>query len=129
MVDDAFAVFRKRKSTEILSLINNYHTDLKFTIEEENNGVLNFLDVKLTRKSDGNLERNVYMKPTHTDRYLDWTSHHHRSQKIAVIDSFTMRVLKICDENSLPQELDRIKKCFIKNNYTTQVIQRRFEYL
>ncbi len=129
MVDEVYAIFRKRKEVEVLQILNNYHADLKFTIEEEQNGTLNFLDVTLTRKEDGSLGRNVYRKPTHTDRYLDWTSHHHRSQKIAVIDSFTMRALKICDNSSLSQELHRIENCLLKNGYPRHVILKRIEYL
>ncbi len=87
------------------------------------------MDVTLTRKEDGTLSRNVFRKPTHTDRYLDWNSHHHRSQKIAVIDSFTMRALKICDESSLSQELRRIENCLVKNGYPRRVILQRIEYL
>jgi len=48
---------------------------ISITIEEENNNQIAFLDALITRK-DNALIIEVYRKPTHTDRYLDFFSHH-----------------------------------------------------
>lgn len=45
-------------------------------MEVERDGSLPFLDTLLWRKVDGSLDVTVYRKPTHTDRYLDFQSHH-----------------------------------------------------
>ena len=57
--------------------INQQHPNIQFTIEEEKDGKLAFLDVQVTRSSDG-LSTSVYRKPTHTDRYIPFHSHHHQ---------------------------------------------------
>ena len=38
--------------------------------------MLPFLDTFLWRREDGSLDVTVYRKPTHTNRYLDFHSHH-----------------------------------------------------
>ncbi|KAJ8918334.1 hypothetical protein NQ315_008027 [Exocentrus adspersus] len=67
--------------------LNGMHRDIKFTIGLEKDGTPPFLDVLVNRGSDDTLERRVYRKPTHTDRYLNAVSHHHPAQKQGVIDS------------------------------------------
>ena len=56
--------------------LNQQNQSIKFTIEEEKENQLPFLDVQVRR--DGNhLRTSVYCKPTHTDRYINFHSHHH----------------------------------------------------
>ena len=49
---------------------------MKFTLENESDNSLPFLDVKVTRLDNGNFSSEVYYKPTHADRYLDFNSNH-----------------------------------------------------
>ena len=56
---------------------------IQFTMEEEQNLSLPFLDVLVIRH-DKTLRTQVYCKPTHTDRYLHFDSHHPQHQKLAV---------------------------------------------
>jgi hypothetical protein len=51
----------------------------------ETNGVLPFLDVLVTKQPDGSLGHSVHRKPTRRDLYLYAKSHHHLSQKHAVL--------------------------------------------
>ena len=59
-------------------------------MELEENGSLLFLDTLLIRRNDCGLDVDVYRKPTHMDRYLQFSSHHpssslfHRARTIAV---------------------------------------------
>ena len=46
--------------------LNNRSDDIKFTMEEEDNGSISFLDVLVTRKKDGTLGHKVFRKKTHT---------------------------------------------------------------
>ena len=54
-------------------------------MEVEKDGALPFLDTLLRRKEDGSLDITVYRKPTHTDRYLNFQSHHLRRVKRGLI--------------------------------------------
>ena len=58
---------------------------IQFTVEVESDSSLPFLNVLLTHESDGSITTSVYRKPTHTDSYLDFSSHHPLQHKISVI--------------------------------------------
>ena len=49
---------------------------IQFTLEREKDRHLPFLDLNVSRGVQGNLETSVYRKPTHTDKYLAFDSHH-----------------------------------------------------
>jgi hypothetical protein len=54
----------------------------------EINGHLAFLDLNVHRTVEGELETDVYRKPTHTDKYLSYDSHHPVSHKRSVAKTF-----------------------------------------
>ena len=65
-VDDIFAVFENRdQALGFLEYINSKHVNIKFTIEENNKGILNFLDVVVNNNDV--LTTSVYHKPTFTE--------------------------------------------------------------
>ena len=66
-VEDTFCILKKGAVEELT---------IQFTVEVERDSSLPFLDTLLQRKEDGSLGVTVYSKPTHTDRYLDFQSHH-----------------------------------------------------
>ncbi len=74
-MDDVFLIIQKHAITNFHNLLNSIDPHINFTIEQEHNGQLSFLDTIVTR-NNGSLIVNVYRKPTHTDRYLDYNSHH-----------------------------------------------------
>ena len=56
-------------------------------MEEEQEGVLPFLDTQLHRGREGTLDVTVFQKKTHTDRYLQFDSHHPMHVKRGVVKS------------------------------------------
>jgi hypothetical protein len=70
-------------------------------MELEKNNNMPFLDVLIHRKRDGYFGHEVYRKKTHTERYLHANSHHHPSHKMTVLNTLTMRVVKISNEEHL----------------------------
>ena len=75
-IDDTFTVMKQHNADNFLSHLNQQHPSIRFTIETENNNKIPFLDTLVTREPDGKLLRSVYRKPTHTDQYLAYDSHH-----------------------------------------------------
>ena len=83
------------------SLDNN----IKFTAENTRaDGSIPFLDTLVTPKSDGSLQTKVYRKPTHTNQYLQWDSHHAMSNTYSVISSLLHRAIHICSSQELLEE-------------------------
>ena len=71
-VDDTFVAWSHEleELDAFLSHLNSRHPNIQFTMENEKDGALPFLDVLVTRKPNGKLGHRVHRKPTHTDRYL-----------------------------------------------------------
>ena len=75
-LDDTGVVTKKIYEEELFDYIKNQHPSIKFMFEREDiDNSLPMLDFKLT-KNHNRIETDNYHKPTHTDQYLQWTSHH-----------------------------------------------------
>ena len=73
-VDDVFATVKTNDLDDILNTINNTTDNITFTVEQEQNNQLAFLDVLLTKNNNGTLNTQVYRKTTHTEtKYLTTT--------------------------------------------------------
>ena len=81
-VDDSFCVIKKDEIPTFHNTLNSMDPHISFTIEQENNGQIPFLDTLISRKN-GTISINIYRKPTHTERYLDFNSHHDKKHKVS----------------------------------------------
>ena len=71
-MDDCFAIFDSRAlALDFLVLLNGMHSSLSFTMEEESNDEISFLDVLVIRDGISFLT-TVYRKPTFTGLYTQW---------------------------------------------------------
>jgi hypothetical protein len=93
-------------------------------METESEGHLPFLDLDIYRRPDGSLGHKVYRKPTNTNLYLNAKSHHHPSNKHAVLPTLIYRARILCDEDSLQAELVFLKNVFRENGYSDRQIHR-----
>ena len=83
-----------------------------------------FVDCLVTRENN-TLRITVYRKPTHTDRLLDQTSYNPTSHKATTERTLTRRAQFVCDSHdSLTDETKHLNTVFIKNNYSTDFIER-----
>ena len=109
-VDDVFSILKRTHLENFFHHINNLHQNIKFTMEEESNGELAFLDT-LLKRNNGEISVLVYRKPTHTDQYLHYSSHHQTSCKKSVVSSLFNRAYSIItNKGELHKENDRIKQ-------------------
>ena len=93
-VDDGFCIIKRNGVGSFHNSLNAIDQHISFTIEEENNNQIAFLDTLVTRK-DNNLIVEVYRKPTHTDRYLDFYSHHGKQHKISAAETSLYRATNL----------------------------------
>ena len=59
-VDDCFTIRSSSKPDALLTSLNNYHPNIKFTVEEK---PTHFLDTKFNYNKDGTFSTSVYRKP------------------------------------------------------------------
>ena len=77
-MDDILEVERRgsvEKLTEFLNGLDDSGS-IKFTFELESDEKLPFLDLSIVKKEDGDVKLQVYRKSAHTDKYLNFNSHH-----------------------------------------------------
>ena len=73
-VDDTFAVFPcKQTALRFFNYVNEIHGNIKFTMEEEKDNSLQFLDT-LVLKRDDIFDLDMFHKTTATGLYLGWSS-------------------------------------------------------
>ena len=97
-VDDTFSVMKKSDVDGLLNHLNSVRPSIKFTMELEEDESIPFLDTRVTRKVEGKLDITVYRKPTHTDRYLYFRSHHPTHVKKGLVRCLYDRARSIMKE-------------------------------
>ena len=76
-VDDTFIIQQEEHKQNFLEHINNMDPAIKFTVETNHQyGAIPFLDTIVKPEADDTPSLTVYRKPMHTDKYLQWHSHH-----------------------------------------------------
>ena len=95
-VDDTFVIHKEANKQGFLQHINSVDPAIRFTVEDKEDGSIPFLDTIVKPEVDGSLSIAVYRKPTHTDQYLQWDSHHHLSAKFSVIQTLSHRASSGC---------------------------------
>ena len=125
-VDDTFTIIKKEDKNSFLDHLNSIHQNIKFTCEEvRDDGSMPFLDILITPKEDGSLSTSVFRKPTHTDLYIQWDSHHTISLKYSVAGTLYHRAKTICsDPQLLKKEEDHLCQALQKCKYPTWAINR-----
>ena len=103
-VDDTFVIHKEVNKQDFSQHINSVDPAISFTVEDN--------------KEDGSLSITVYRKPTHTDQYLEWDSHHHLTAKFSVINTLSHRAKTVCSRPEwLQQEMDHLRKALTKCKY------------
>ena len=82
-VDNVYSILKRTHLENVFHHTNNLHQNIKLTMGEESNGELAFLDT-LLKRNNREISVLVYRKPTHTDQYLHYSSHHQTSCKESV---------------------------------------------
>ena len=124
-VDDTFIIWPHGPQDLQLFLahLNDLHPSIKFTMEQEQGNSISFLDVKISRRTDGTLGHSVYRKPTHTDRYLHNSSFHHPRVKSSVNRALVQRAYNICDQQHLQDELHHVSTALQLNGYQRRQVK------
>ena len=118
-VDDTFVIQKEIHKQDFLQHINSFDPTIQFTVENnKEDGAIPFLDTIVKSEDDGTLSITVYRKPTHTNQYLQWHSHHHLSAKLSVIYTLIHRAQTVCSNPEfLYKEKAHLRKALTQCKY------------
>jgi hypothetical protein len=88
-VDDILIIYNNTITNikEVFNLFNNVTPELKFTMEEDTDNQINFLDLTIQKEKKKNtFTTKIYRKPTATDSIIPADSCHPQEQKHAAIN-------------------------------------------
>ena len=103
-MDDTFTILDSENIDDFLQHLNNQQPSIRFTMETEKDNKLAFLDTAVLREPDGRLTTSVYRKPTHTDQYLAYDSHHPQSVKRGIVKCFYEHAKRLVTKSSVISE-------------------------
>ncbi|XP_028418418.1 uncharacterized protein LOC114544426 [Dendronephthya gigantea] len=122
-VDDSHTGLHKDHVQEFHDHLNSINPHIQFTIEMEQDNKLAFLDT-ITYRKDGHIQIKVYRKTTHTDKYLDFNSHHPATHKRSVVNTLLDRADNIpSTRNGKRKERKHVMKVLQSNGYSTKFIK------
>ena len=117
-VDDTFTILSRDK------VDNSQQPTIHFTMETETNNTIPFLDTLVTRDLDGYLSTSVYRKPTHTDQYLAYDSHHPQSVKRDIVKCLYDRSKHLITKPSvISQEKKHLSSVLVSNGHPSSFVK------
>ena len=95
---------------------------MNFTSEEPSGNKISFLDVQLTTTHDG-ITHELYQKPTHSGKYLPYSSHCEERIKWNIAKSETRRILSLCSHKGLAwPHLENLRLNLIASGYPSEKV-------
>ena len=127
-MDDTFTLCPQDKIQELTNHINSIDLAIKFTRELETYDRIVFLESLISRNQDGSLDLLVYRKPTQTNQYLNFSSHHPLHQKLRVVRTLRHRCNTIVTkEQNRVTELDALEKALSTCGFSKWTFTRTAE--
>ena len=119
-VDDTFTILDRENVDDFLQ-----QSSIRFTMATEKDNKLAFLDTAVLRESDGHLTTSVYRKPTHTEQYLAYDSHHPQSVKRGIVKCLYERAKRLVTKPSVIfEEKKHLLSVLVSNGYPFSFLQK-----
>ncbi|BHF63011.1 hypothetical protein SprV_0200600000 [Sparganum proliferum] len=124
-VDDTFVVIERDQVLTFKERLNSVFPDIQFTMEEEENNQLAFLDVLVCRKDCGGLKTKVFRKATNTTQILNFNSNHPISHKRSCVRMLYRRVeTHFSEPEDTVAESQYLRRVFRENGYPRDFVNR-----
>ena len=129
-VDDTFLLFRDPShAPRFLEYINKQHNNIRFTMEEENEGKLPFLDLMIEILHN-KFTLSVYRKPTFSGLGTSFFSYCDLKFKLGAIRTLLHRAYHLSSTYmTFDKEITFLKNFFIKNGFTKQLFEKQVNKL
>ena len=116
-VDDIFVLFPSdHDPNDFLASLNLIYNSIKFTVEEESEQKLPFLDI-LVHRTESNFQYSVYRKPTNKNALLHYFSFHDIKIKKSVLSGSCLRAFRVCSPVHLNAEIQFLHTIFHNLGY------------
>lgn len=125
-VDDCLTAFLPEQKNTILEKFNSYHQKIQFTIEDEVDSKIDFLDLTLINNKT-NILTQWHTKSTWSGRYTNFNSTHPTNQKKTVIIGLADRAIKLTSPIFRNEIIQKAKNILINNNYPKTMINKIFK--
>ena len=116
--DDVLSAVSVNEVARFLSGLNSVESSSNSLLNVKTNDVT-FLDLNVHKRHRGNQETSVYRKPTHTDKYLAFDSHHPNCNKKSVTRTLLTRTECLPSSyDSKEKERQHALRVFKDNGYS-----------
>ena len=124
-IDDIFCAFENETQvSSFFEYLNTRHSNIKFTLEKENQGALPFLDVLVKRIDGGCFTTTTYRKSTFTGLLTNFKSFVSFCYKKALVKTLFDRATKInSTEDGLNQDKKVITDTLLRNSFPRKLIE------
>ena len=127
-IDDVFAMWTHGENhlKDFLEHLNQAYPAIKFTADWSPDSV-SFLDVTITLK-DGEVQTDLYSKPTDMHQYLAMSSCHPWHCKQAIPYGQALRLRRICsEEHQFKQRTTELKQYLIRRGHNPAQVQQSID--
>lgn len=121
-VDDLILALPSDKLKYTLDRFNSQDPHLQFTIEQETNATIPFLDMLIHRDTDNKLYTTWYTKPLASNRYTSYYSYHPIHTKLTLIHTLKHRATMLTHPTKRKQTLNELRQILIENSYPISII-------
>ena len=122
-VDDSHARFdNDGQANRFLLILNAQDPSIQYTLEQETEEGLNFLDVTVKNSGQGKYEFSIHRKNAITNIQLKPDSCHDPKVLKGVFKGFVDRAFSNCSEQHIQHELDFLVNVFVENGYSKPML-------
>ncbi|BHF76096.1 hypothetical protein SprV_0501919400 [Sparganum proliferum] len=124
-VGETFVVLHRDAKETFRGELNSFFPKIQFTMEEEKDRTLSFLDMRITRQEDGILRIGVFRITTNTEKILHYNSNHPLSHKRSCVRTLFRRISTHCStEAGKLQERACLWHLFLVNGYPRSIANK-----
>lgn len=122
-VDDIITAIPANSVDVVVKQFNSIHPKIQFTVEEERNSAVPFLDTLVIRQ--GNIVKtDWYQKPTASGRYVNFLSFHTTKMKINTVMNLKHRILKVAHHDFQESNLKKLHDILLKNSFPKKLLNK-----
>ena len=122
-VDDIFLLFWSKDLVEkFRNYLNKQHKNIQFTPQIEQNGLMSFLDIKISHENN-KFVRSVYRKPTFSGVFVNFKSFIPDIYKHGLNETLLHRSFRSCSNyENFQQEIETLKSILKRSSYPRNLV-------